>query len=471
LFHNSRRYATAVAVVFRSCADWRSIVGLLEDSSISDFERFVSTGLIMEPHHAGWSLYARGRIALSAIAVVILGACAVTAQRPSDRWIDAWGVSFLPTMRNGALDPVPTFSGQTLRVVVLSRLAGSQVRVKLTNKFQTVPLEIGAAHIALRAGAQGGSISAGTDRTLLFDGRAFLTLAPGEERWSDPVTLAVPQHADVAISLYLPAENYKPTAVHGTGSKTSFISAAGDHTAAISMPALVVNADAQGRRGSRSTTEMVFFVSGLQVMAPARTKVIVALGDSITDGAASAVDGNASWPEVLSKRLPALSDGTPVSVINMGIGSNRLVASDKAGPPAVSRFADDVLARPNVTHVILLEGINDISYENAPPEQLIAAYKDLIARAHAKGIKIFGATLLPIQKSVKDTPANEATRQAVNRWIRTAGAFDAVIDFEQVVRDPANPLIIRSDLTGDFVHPNSAGYRLMGESIDLKLFE
>jgi lysophospholipase L1-like esterase len=428
----------------------------------------------MESSHAGWSLIARRQFTASvaAAAVMLLGACAAGRSSHDARWVDAWGVSFLPTLRNGVLDPVPTFSRQTLRVVVLAKLAGSQVRVKLTNKFQPLPLQIGAAHIALRDGVRGGSIVTGTDRTLLFDGQSSVTLAPGEERWSDPVPLMVPQHADVAISLFLHAENYKPAAVHGTGSKTSFISAEGDHTAAVTMPPMLASGDTAARRSAgRSTTEMVFFVSGLQVLAPARTRVIVALGDSITDGAASTIDGNASWPDVLSKRLPALPDGTPVSVINMGIGSNRLVASDKAGPAGVSRFADDVLARPNVTHVIVLEGINDISYENAPPEQLIAAYKDLIARAHAKGIRIFGATLLPIQKSVKDTPANEATRQAVNRWIRTAGAFDAVIDFEQVVRDPANPLIIRSDLTGDFVHPNSAGYRLMGESIDLKLFE
>src|SRR5512136_603065 len=188
---------------------------------------------------------------------------------------------------------------------------------------------------------------------------------------------------------------------------------------------------------------MYLFVSDIQVFAPAKSRVIVAMGDSITDGAAAANDINGSWPDVLSKRLPALQDGTPVSVINMGIGSNRLVTSDAAGPAGLKRLEEDVLSRPNVSHLILMEGINDISYEQVPAEKLIAAYEQIIDKAHAKGIKVFGATLLPIQNSRKDTPANEATRQAVNKWIREAHRFDAVLDFEKVVSDPQNPLSIR----------------------------
>ena len=402
----------------------------------------------------------------------------------ASKWIDAWATSFLPTLRNGALDAVPTFSNQTLRLVVFSKLAGTQARVRFTNKFQTTPLKIGAAHVALRAGTRGGAITSDTDRALTFDGKPSVTIAPGEELWSDPVKLDVPQHADVAISVFLPDEDYKPTAIHQTGLKTSYLSAPGDHTGEATMPAPTISGRGQGAvgpgggggrwrgMGGDGTTNLVYFVNDLQVMAPANTKVIVAFGDSITDGAVSQNDGNAAWPEMLSKRLPKLPDGTPVSVINMGIGSNRIVASDQAGPAGVKRFADDVLARPNVTHIIVLEGVNDISYEHETPEHLIAAYQDLITRAHAKGIKVYGSPILPIQNSNKDTPANEATRQAVNKWIKTSKAFDAVIDFEHAVQDPANPLRIRSNLTGgDYVHPNTAGYKAMADAIDLKLFE
>jgi lysophospholipase L1-like esterase len=388
------------------------------------------------------------------------GVAASDTSPNSDRkWVDAWAVSYLPTTVNGERQAVPTFRSQTLRQNMFLKLGGTAIRVKLTNRFSTNALVIGSAHVASRRAARGSDIVAETDRELTFNSARALTLAPGKEIWSDPVTLSIKQHEDLAVSLFLP-EPTTPTAFHPTALKTQYL-AAGDHCADATLPPTT---------GQGSRTTMYFFVSGVQVMAPAKSKVIVAFGDSITDGAASATDVNGSWPDVLSKRLPALPDGTPVGVINMGIGSNRLLTSDAAGPAGLNRFEDDVLSRPNVSHLILMEGINDISYEQVTPERLIAAYEQVIDKAHAKGIKVFGATLLPIQNSRKDTPANEATRQAVNKWIRESHRFDAVLDFEKVVQDPQNPLRIRKDLTGDYVHPNTEGYRLMGESVDLKLF-
>jgi lysophospholipase L1-like esterase len=383
-----------------------------------------------------------------------------TAER---KWVDAWAVSYLPTTVNGVPQAVPTFHNQTLRLNMFIKLGGAALRVKLTNRFSTRPLVIGCAHVALRP-SSGGSASepgivAETDHVLTFGGAGTLKLEAGKDIWSDPVDLAVKQHQDLAVSLFLP-ESTTPEAFHPTGLKTQYV-AAGDHCGDATIPSA----------GAGSRITKYFFVSDVQVLAPAKSRVIVALGDSITDGATAANDLNASWPDVLSKRLPALQDGTPVGIINMGIGSNRLVTADAAGPAGLRRLEEDVLSRPNVSHLILLEGINDISYEQATAEKLIAAYEQVIDRAHAKGIKVIGATLLPIQNSRKDTPANEATRQAVNKWIRDARRFDAVLDFEKVIQDPQNPFSIRKDLTMDYVHPNTEGYRLMGESVSLKLFE
>jgi lysophospholipase L1-like esterase len=375
------------------------------------------------------------------------------------KWVDAWATSYLPTVVNGAPQAVPSFHNQTLRLNMFVKLGGTALRVKLSNRFSTHLLVIGGAHVALRRSATGPEVVADTDHVLTFNGAANLRLEAGKEMWSDPVDLAVRQHQDVTVSLFLP-EATQPEAFHPTGLKTQYV-AEGDHCGDATLPS----------EGPGSRTTMYFFVSEVQVLAPADSRVIVTLGDSITDGATAAVNANAAWPDVLSQRLPALPEGTPVCVINMGIGSNRLLTSDAAGPAGIKRLEEDVLSRPNVSHLILLEGINDISYEQVAAENLIAAYGQIIDQAHRLGIKVFGATLLPIQNSRKDTPANEATRQAVNKWIREAGRFDAVLDFEKVVQDPENPLRIRKDLTTDYVHPNTEGYRLMGESVPLKLFE
>lgn len=381
------------------------------------------------------------------------------AVAPTEGWVDSWGASFLPTTVNGAVQSVPTFNNQTYRLNVYSKLGGTQVRVKVSNKFAKNALTVGAAHIALQS--NGSTIQANTDRALTFAGQPGVALAAGAEAWSDPVTLAIPQHVTVAVSIYVPG-SFKATTFHPTGLHTSYISRSGNYTASATLPLA---------SGWSNTTTEVLMVSGLQVWAPSASKVAVTIGDSITDGACASNNANGTWPDLLSARLPTLASGTPFSVINMGIGSNRLVSADAAGPTTVKRFADDVLSRPNVGYVVLMQGINDISYEHASAATITAAYASLIAQAHTAGMKIYGATLLPIGSSIKYSTTNEATRQAVNTWIRTPGNFDAVLDFEAVVKDPtANPARIKSSLTCDYVHPNASGYAALGASIPTSLF-
>jgi len=373
-------------------------------------------------------------------------------------WVDSWAASFLSTKVNGAVQSTPSFNNQTFRLNIFSKLGGTRVRVKLTNKFATNTLTIGAVHIALRS--TNNSIVATSDRTLKFNGQPAITLAPGAEIWSDSITLTVGQHVTVAISVYIPG-SFKPTTFHPTGLHTSYISRTGNYSSSTTLPLATFF----------NTTTEVLIVSGLQVWAPSTSKVAIAFGNSITDGAGAMNNANGNWPDVLSNRITTLSSGAPFAVINMGIGSNRVVSSDNAGPSGVHRFSDDVLSRPNVGYLILLEGINDISYEHASATMITDAYTSIIAQAHAAGIKVYGATLLPIGNSTKYTVANEATRQAVNAWIRTPGNFDAVLDFEAVVKDPAtNPLRIKAAWTGDYVHPNAAGYSAIGNSIPVNLF-
>jgi lysophospholipase L1-like esterase len=374
------------------------------------------------------------------------------------QWVDSWAASFLSTTVNGAVQSTPTFNNQTYRLNVFTKLGGTQVRVKLTNKFATNSLTVGAAHVALRS--TNNTIVTSSDHALTFNGLAGFTLAPDSEIWSDPVTLTVAQHVTVAISVYVPG-NFHPTTFHPTGLHTSYISHSGNYVASTTLPLATWS----------NTTTQVLMVCDLQVWAPITSKVAICFGNSITDGAGATNNANGNWPDVLSNRIPVLPSGAPFSVINMGIGSNRVVASDLAGPSGVHRFANDVLARPNVGYVILLEGINDISYHQVPASTITNAYATLVTQAHATGILVYGATLLPIGNSVKYTVANEATRQAVNTWIRTPGNFDAVFDFEAVVKDPAtNPLRIKSAWTIDYVHPNAAGYAAIGNSIPTNLF-
>jgi lysophospholipase L1-like esterase len=292
--------------------------------------------------------------------------------------------------------------------------------------------------------------------------------------YSDPVNLTVPPMADLAIDLYLPGTTNTPATItmHGGALQTSYISETGNHAGKPTMP-------------EAGTTQSWFLLSRVDVVSPDATGGIVAFGDSITDGSRSTADTNNRWPDHLARRLQA--QGIKMGVLNAGIGGNRLLNEASvpvgvdtravgAGINALARFERHVLSLPGATHVIVLEGINDIgnARQNPTPtaEDLIAAHKQLIAQAHARGLKIFGATLTPFWGAAYYTEAGEAKRQALNEWIRTARAYDGVVDFDKATRDPGDPkrLLEKYD-SCDYLHPSDAGYKAMGDAIDLALFK
>jgi lysophospholipase L1-like esterase len=362
-------------------------------------------------------------------------------------------------------NPAPTlFKDETVRMVVRVGLGGKRARVTLSNVFGNAPLTIGAAHVALRS--KESEIVAGSDRALTFNGKPAVTISAGAQMTSDPVTLDVPQLGDLAISVYVPGESGQLT-MHNTGLHTTYITK-GDTTAAAML-------------AEATTTRSWYWVTGVDVMAPAEAGAIVAFGDSITDGATSTNDADRSWPSILSARIMSSPGAPKLSVLNQGISGNRILA-DGAGVNALARFDRDVLGQAGVKWLMIMEGINDIGQTtgargNAPPpnpvtpDDLIGPMKQMIERAHTHGIKVIGCTLTPYEGAAYYSERGEEVRQAVNRWIRTGGAFDAVVDFDKVTQDSANPKTFKPTFNnGDHLHPNDAGYKAMADSIDLKIF-
>ena len=354
-----------------------------------------------------------------------------------------------------------TISNQTLRQVVRVSVGGSRVRVVLSNAFGTAPIQIGAAHVALRE--KDSAVIASSTRPLTFGGSATGTILAGATLVSDPVDLAVAPVSDLVVDLFLPGAllvGPSPVATHNGASQTNYMSETGNHSGAAAIPV------------ARNITTW-FLLARVEVVAPTATSTIVAFGDSITDGAASTTDTNSRWPDVLARRLAARK-GNGVAVVNAGISGNR-VLGDGAGVSALARFDRDVLMQTGVTHVIVLEGINDIGLARANPSpsaaDLIAGHKQLIERARARGLRVYGATLTPFEGAPYYTPEGEAKRQALNEWIRTSKAYDGVIDFDRLTRDPAAPTkFLPAYDSGDHLHPGDAGYKAMGEGIDLALF-
>ncbi len=401
----------------------------------------------------------------------LLAAAGLFAQT---HWVGTWGAAPATQSDEAAMKTQKLlFDNQTVREIVHITLGGETARVRLSNAFGAVPVEIGAAHLAVRKA--GAAIDPASDRELKFGGRSRVEIPAGAVVLSDPITVKVPELSDVAISLYLPGK-VMGAGVHYSSQQTSYI-AEGNVTGAATL------------ENPETFTSWVF-LTGLEVQAPATAGSIVTFGDSITDGARSSVDGNHRWPDMLASRLAARKGGTKFGVVNMGIGGNRILHEGMAskrpqfGINALARFDADVLAQPGVKYLVILEGINDIGHagssapasETVTADDIIVGMKQMIERAHEKGIKVIGCTITPFEGPANITrgywtPEKAKVRDAVNEWIRSGKGYDGFIDFDKAVRDPANPTkVLPAFDSGDQLHPSDAGYDAMGKAIDLALF-
>jgi lysophospholipase L1-like esterase len=368
-------------------------------------------------------------------------------------WVGTWNAS-----PQAAWHPVE-FHGQTIRQIVHVSIGGARVRVRLSNTYGAGPLLIGAARVGLSR--DGASIAAGSNRVLTFNGSESTTIPAGGLVISDPVRLRVPDRGDLGVSIYVPG-NEVATTEHSLGLQTTYISPTGDFSGADSLP-------------TATTAQSYYFLTGIEVDASANAAAVVTLGDSITDGLHSTADANKRWPNRLAERLRLRKGSAKVAVLNAGISGNR-VLRDMVGTNASARLDRDVLVQSGARYLIVLEGINDIGYiGTATAAEIIAGHRQIIERAHSVGLKVYGGTLTPFKDFLPGlyySAEGEAKRQAVNQWIRTSKAYDAVIDFDKAIRDPRNPATIRAAYdSGDNLHPNDAGYQAMANAIDLSLFK
>jgi lysophospholipase L1-like esterase len=409
------------------------------------------------------------RLPCLVLCIALLAALSVAGAKPAAtaHWLGSWASSQQIPEPSNAL-PLEALQDATLRQIVHLTVAGKELRVRLSNAFGTAPLTILAAHVARPVSRENGSIDATTDRALTFAGSASVTIPAGADYYSDPIRFDAPAFSDLAITLYFEVPPQRQTG-HPGSRATSFL-VHGNHVADASLP-------------GASTVEHWYFICGVDVRDRAGAAAIVALGDSITDGHAVPTNSNTRWTDALARRLAAWPATRGLSVLNVGTGGNRLLL-DGLGPNALARFDRDVLAQAGVRYLIVLEGINDLdSATRLAPisaaqhtelvQQIIGAYGQIILRAHAHGIFVMGGTITPDGGSDYYHPsaASEADRQAVNAWIRQPGHFDAVVDFDRVVRDPQHPeRMLPAYDSGDHLHPRPAGYRAMAEAVPLGLF-
>ena len=423
-----------------------------------------------------------GGLLLGAALTPTASAAPVPAVAPA-AWTGTWGTAPTTVPKTDTT----TFDNQTVRQIVHTSIAGNALRIRLSNEFGKQPLRIGEVHVARRAaGADDATIDPATDRRLTFGGRSSLSIPAGAPALSDPVTLRVPARSDLVVSLYLP-ESTPGSTVNSFASQRNYV-AAGNVTGETGIEA-------------ESVTERWYFLTGVSVRAAAaaasggsRASAAVALGDSITAG--TTLDGNHRWTDYLAQRLQGPGGPRhPVGVLNKGISGNRLLhdPNPPAGHPAeayaayfgengLKRFDRDVSAQPGVRHVLVLLGVNDLGHpgtiaplsEKVTAQDLIDGHRQLVARAHERGLKIYGATITPFKNDTLGfyTPENAAARKAFNHWLRTSGEYDGVIDFDAALRDPAAPeqLLAAYD-GGDHLHTNDAGREAMARAVPLRFFK
>lgn len=374
------------------------------------------------------------------------------------RWVTAW---------TAAPDsPGPSLKKQTIRQIIRTSIAGSRVRLRLSNLFGAAPVTIGPVQLARHE--SGSTIKSGTNHGLTFGGKTTVTIAQGTDVMSDPVAFKVSALEQLTVSLYVP-QGAQSSTIHSTAIQTTFM-ANGN-----------VAADTVFPKGETDTSR--YFLTDIEVTAlEANARTLVIVGDSITDGVGSTEDGNARWPDALAERLQADPALASIAVANSGISGNRILndgAEPFLGPGILKRFDRDALSKPGVRWILLLSGGNDISAarvlgtskDNVSVEQIISGLKTLIKQSRQKGIKIIGATLTPKEGSRFFYPAGEIKRQELNLWIRTSGEFDEFVDFDKLIRDPDHPeRMLPAYDSGDHLHPNDAGYKAMAALIDLSLF-
>jgi len=409
-------------------------------------------------------IHARFRISLAAALLLHIITGISHAQT---HWVGSWAASQQLPEPHNALAPDDLKDG-TLRQIVHLSIGGAELRVHISNRFGTAPLRFASVHIARPVSTSSASIVPETDQALTFSGAPDVTVPAGADYISDPVKYPAAPLSDLAITL----RSIEPPAnqTGHPGSRTTSYLVHGDLVAAADLP-------------DPRKVDHWYFISGVDVAAPPQAAAVVVLGDSITDGRGSTTNGNNRWPDVLARRLQE-GPGKQLAVLNHGVGGNRLLL-DGLGPNALARFDHDVLAQPGVRYLIVLEGVNDLGMlartgevpkaeHDALVQRITAAYEQMIWRAHAHGIQVFGATIMPFvgAEFYHPGPSTEADHQAVNQWIRTPGHFDAVIDFDKLTRDPEHPdRLLPAFDSGDHLHPSPAGYAAMANAVPLSLFD